>query len=290
LNEIEKYIQKFFDYLSSYRKFSKNTLVSYQRDLNNFLSFLNENKIFEINIISKRTIQRFMIYLSEKNLSSRSISRSLSALRTFFNFLTFNDLIDFNPMEGIQNPKLPNRVVKFLDETYLNQTLNILQRDKEIFQDYVLLETLYSTGMRVSEICNLKKSDIDFENGLIKILGKGNKIRLIPLTERLKNLLKEHLKTRNSNEYIFQTKKGGKLYPEYIERLVKKYLSEISEDGKVYPHLIRHTFATHLLSRGADIRTIKELLGHENLDTTTIYTHVSIEHLKNIYKKTHPKS
>jgi len=290
LNEIENYIKKFFEYLNSYRKFSKNTLVSYQRDLNNFLSFLNDNKIFEINRISKRTIQRFMIYLNDKNLNSRTVSRHLSALRTFFNFLTFNDLIDSNPMEGIQNPKLPKNIVKFLDEGYLNQTLNVLQSKENIFQDYVILETLYSTGMRVSEICNLKKSDIDIENGLIKVSGKGNKVRLIPLTERLKNLLLEILKYRNSNDYIFQTKKGGKLYPEYIERLVKKYLSEISEDGKVYPHLIRHTFATHLLNRGADIRTIKELLGHQSLETTTIYTHVSIEHLKNIYKKTHPKS
>lgn len=290
MNEIENYIKKFFEYLNSYRKFSKNTLVSYQRDLNNFLSFLNDNKIFEINRISKRTIQRFMIYLKDKNLNSRTVSRHLSALRTFFNFLTFNDLIDSNPMEGIQNPKLPKNIVKFLDEGYLNQTLNVLQSKENIFQDYVILETLYSTGMRVSEICNLKKSDIDIENGLIKVSGKGNKVRLIPLTERLKNLLLEILKYRNSNDYIFQTKKGGKLYPEYIERLVKKYLSEISEDGKVYPHLIRHTFATHLLNRGADIRTIKELLGHESLETTTIYTHVSIEHLKNIYKKTHPKS
>jgi integrase/recombinase XerC len=290
LNEIEKNINKFFEYLSGYRKFSKNTLVSYQKDLNNFLSFLSENKIFEIRRISKRTIQRFMIYLSEKNLSPRSISRHLSALRSFFNFLIFNDLIEFNPMEEIQNPKLSKHIVKFLDEDYLNHTLNVLQSQEEIFQDYVIIETLYSTGMRVSEICNLKKSNIDFENNSIKVLGKGNKIRLIPLTERLKNILIEISKNRNSNDYLFQTKKGGKLYPEYIERLVKKYLSEISEDGKVYPHLIRHTFATHLLNRGADIRTIKELLGHESLETTAIYTQVSVEHLKNIYKKTHPKS
>lgn len=290
MNEVEKYIKKFIEYSRSYRKFSENTLVSYQKDLNNFLSFLFENKIFEINNISKRTIQRFMIYLSEKNLSPRSISRHLSALRSFYNFLLFNDLVDFNPMEGIQNPKFGKYTVKYLDEDNLNFTLNVLQNNEEVFQDYVIIETLYSTGMRVSEICNLKKSDIDFENNFIKVEGKGNKVRLIPLTENLKNIFYEIGLNRDNNDYLFQTKKGGKLYPKYIERVVKKYLSEISEDGKVYPHLIRHTFATHLLNRGADIRTIKELLGHESLETTSIYAHVSIEHLKNIYKKTHPKS
>jgi integrase/recombinase XerC len=199
-------------------------------------------------------------------------------------------LSDVNPTEGIQNPKLSKQIVKYLDESNLNYKLNVLQNEEEIFQNYVILETLYSTGMRVSEICNLKKSDIDFENQLVRVKGKGNKVRLIPLTERLKNLLASISIDKNTDDFLFQTKRGGKLYPEYIERLVKKYLSDISEDGKVYPHLIRHTFATHLLNRGADIRTIKELLGHESLETTSIYTHVSIEHLKNIYKKTHPKS
>lgn len=290
MNEIEKFINKYLEYLNSYRKYSENTLVSYQKDLNKFLAFLNENKIFELKRISKRTIQRFMIYLSDKNLSPRSISRHLSALRSFFNFLVFNDLSDVNPTEEIQNPKLSKHIVKFLDEENLNLKLNILQNEKEIFQNYVLLETLYSTGMRVSEICNLKKSDVDLDNQLIKVKGKGNKVRIIPLTEKLKNNLAIIMEDKSSNDYLFTTKKGGKLYPEYVERLVKKYLSDISEDGKVYPHLIRHTFATHLLNRGADIRTIKELLGHESLETTSIYTHVSIEHLKNIYKKTHPKS
>ncbi|MGB9664178.1 MAG: site-specific tyrosine recombinase/integron integrase [Ignavibacteria bacterium] len=290
MNEIEKNIKKYLEYLNSCRKYSENTLVSYQKDLNNFLAFLNENKIFELKRVSKRTIQKFMIYLSEKKLSPRSISRHLSTLRSFFNFLVFNDLLEINPTVGIQNPKLSNHIVKFLDEDNLNFKLNVLENDEEIFQNYVLLETLYSTGMRVSELCNLKKSDVDIKNQFIRVRGKGNKVRLIPLTERLKNNLAVLMEDKNSNDYLFKTKRGVKLYPEYIERLVKKYLSDISEDGKVYPHLIRHTFATHLLNRGADIRTIKELLGHESLDTTSIYTHVSIEHLKNIYKKTHPKS
>ncbi len=137
----------------------------------------------------------------------------------------------------------------------------------------------------------MKKSDVDIQNQLIRVIGKGNKMRLIPITDNLRQILEQiNFNNKLPNEYLFQTKKGGKLYPKFVERIVKKYLSEISEDGQVYPHLIRHTFATHLLKRGADIRSIKELLGHESLETTTVYTHVSIEHLKNIYKKTHPKS
>ncbi len=290
LTEINKNIQKFLEYIG-YRKYSKNTLDSYQRDLKIFLDYLEKNHVEEQNQITRRLIQRFMIYLSERNLSSSSISRILSALRSYYNFLLFNDLVENNPMDGIKNPKASKKIVKFIEETPMMEILNLMEKDSEIFSDFAIIELLYTTGLRVSELCNLKRGDIDFENEIIRIKGKGNKTRLIPLTQRIKNLLiKLNVHNKTSEEYIFQTKNGGRLYPKLIERIVKKYLSETTEDGNVYPHMIRHTFATHLLKRGADIRTIKELLGHESLETTTIYTHVSIEHLKNIYKKTHPKS
>ncbi len=291
MNNIEYLIEKFLEYIKSYRKFSQNTLLSYQKDLDNFLTFLKDNEILDINRISKRTIQKFMIYLSEKNLSPRSISRHLSSLRSFYNFLIFNDFININPMEEIQNPKLPQKIVKYFDEDSINEILDLMEKDGEILQDFAIMEILYATGLRVSEICELTKSNIDFESEIIKVKGKGNKIRIIPMTTRLIEILKKlNIDKLENNQTIFRTKRGGKLYPKYIERIVKKYLSDISEDGRVYPHIIRHTFATHLLDRGADIGAIKELLGHESLETTTIYTHVSIEHLKKIYKKTHPKS
>lgn len=291
MNEIKKNISKFLEFLNSSRNYSKNTLHSYQKDLENFYSYLKQNGIEKFNRISKRTIQRFMIYLSQKNLSPKSISRHLSALRSFYNFLIFNDITDNNPLEGIQNPKIPKKAIKYLEESSLNQILTLMEKDEEIKQDYLILELLYSSGLRVSELCSLKKADIDFQNNFLRVRGKGDKVRLVPITERIKKALFEFISRNNlSSEFLFVTKNGGKLYPKYVERLVKKYLSEISEDGRVYPHLIRHTFATHLLRRGADIRSIKELLGHESLDTTTVYTHVSIEHLKSTYKKTHPKS
>lgn len=291
MSEVAKYIDKFIEYLSTYRKYSKNTLVSYRNDLNNFLDFLNVNRIEKLDQISKRTIQRFMIFLSEKNFTPNSISRKLSTLRSFFEFLLFNDFITNNPMVTILNPKIPKKTVKFLDEDSFLYRLNELKSNKEIFQDWALIELLYLTGLRVSELCNLKRKDIDFENNFIQIIGKGDKKRFIPLTENVQRIFEKlHIKQKSQDEFLFTTKNGGKLYPKYIERLIKKYLSDISEDGKVYPHLIRHTFATHLLKRGADLNIIKELLGHSSLETTTIYTHVSIDHLKNIYKKTHPKS
>jgi len=291
LNEIEKYINKFFEYISSYRKYSENTLHSYQKDLKKFLSFLELNGINELNRISKKTIQRYMIYLSELNLNPRSISRNLSALRSFYDFLLFNDLTESNPVKDIKNPKLPRKIVKYLDEEELNSILSLMEKDPEVFQEFAMIEFLYSTGLRVSEFCNLKISNVDFEKKIVKVKGKGNKIRFIPLTERLIHLLKNlNVEQKSPEEFLFVTKNGGKLYPKYVERIVKRFLSEISDDGNVYPHLIRHTFATHLLRRGADLSSIKELLGHASLDTTTIYAHVSIDHLKNIYKKTHPKS
>jgi integrase/recombinase XerC len=291
LNEIEKYINKFFEYISSYRKYSENTLHSYQKDLKKFLSFLELNGINELKRISKKTIQRYVIYLSELNLNPRSISRNLSALRSFYDFLLFNDLTESNPVKDIKNPKLPRKIVKYLDEEELNSILSLMEKDPEVVQEFAMIEFLYSTGLRVSEFCNLKISNIDFEKKIVKVKGKGNKIRFIPLTERLINLLKNlNVEKKSPEEFLFTTKNGGKLYPKYVERIVKRFLSEISDDGNVYPHLIRHTFATHLLRRGADLSSIKELLGHADLETTTIYAHVSIDHLKNIYKKTHPKS
>lgn len=291
MNEIYRSLQEFINYIKNNGIYSKNTLLSYQNDLKNFIEFLSENEVSKLNQLSTKLIKKFMLYLGEKNLSPRSINRNLSALRTFFNFLIFNDKIDHNPAEGIPSTKVPRSLVKYLDEKLLSGSLDKLRTKSDIFNDYVILEFLYGTGIRVSELCSLKKSDVDFSNKLIKIFGKGNKTRFIPLVDSLVQLLKEYIKSdRNDSEYLFTNKKGGRLYPKYVERLTQKYLSKISVDGRVYPHLIRHTFATHLLKRGADIRSIKELLGHENLDTTKIYTHVSIDHLKNVYKKSHPKS
>lgn len=291
VNEINKSLQEFINYIKNNGIYSKNTLLSYQNDLKNFTEFISENKVLKLNQLSTKLIKKFMLYLGEKNLSPRSINRKLSALKTFFKFLVFYDKIDHNPAEGIQSTKAPRRLLKYLDEKLLGSLLDKLKTKPEIFNDYVILEFLYGTGIRVSELCSLKKSDVDLNNKLIKIFGKGNKTRFIPLVDSLVQLLKEYIKSnRNDSEYLFTNKKGERLYPKYVERLTQKYLSKISRDGRVYPHLIRHTFATHLLRRGADIRSIKELLGHENLDTTKIYTHVSIDYLKNVYKKSHPKS
>ncbi len=290
MNEIEKYFNKFLEYNDGYRKYSKNTLHSYRKDLYDFLEFCFDNNIERLTQISIKTIKKFMIFLSVKNLKSSSISRKLSTLRTFYDFLIFNDIVEKSPIEGISNPKREKRLVKSLSEKSFLEKLNNLAHSSELYEHWVVLELLYCTGLRVSELCELKISDIAFDRKILTVKGKGDKKRLIPLTDYLEKLLKEYLlKRKNNSEYLFTTKKGGKLYPKYIERLTQKYLADISEDGRVYPHLIRHTFATHLLKHGADLRAIKELLGHSDLRTTTIYTHVSIEHLKKVYKNSHPK-
>lgn len=291
MNEININLNRFLDFIEGYRKYSKNTVHSYRNDLNNFLEFCVESNIDRFAQITVKTIKRFMIFLSSKNIKPSTISRKLSALRTFYDFLVFNDFVETNPVENVSNPKREKKLVKTLSENSFSDKLNSLAKSDKLYEHYLILELLYSTGLRVSELCELKTDDISFDRKTIRVKGKGDKIRLIPLTDHLYKLLNNYLAQRKTDSiYLFTTKKGGRLYPKYIERLTQKYLIDISEDGRVYPHLIRHTFATHLLRRGADLRAIKELLGHSDLRTTSIYTHVSVEHLKKIYKKSHPKN
>lgn len=273
------------------RGYSDNTINAYKKDIETFLNYLEESSIEKVDLIGEKTIRRFLLHLGKFNYSRTSVSRKLSSLRGFFEYLLQNDLITSNPISNISNPKTSRKLPKYIEQKELIGVLDRLKKDKENLLAWAIIELLYGCGLRVSELCSLKEEDVDLPQSTIKVLGKGQKHRIVPIGNHAKEAISELLKSKSTkSKFLFQTEKGAKLYPKLVYRIVKNFLADITEDGKIYPHALRHSFATHMLNRGADLKSIKELLGHENLSTTQIYTHVSVEHLKQTYKKSHPKS
>lgn len=313
---IKKYIDlvnEFTDYLKRVKNYSKNTLISYNTDLKHFGEFLLEfynkehdlqNLSIDLDDIDLFLIKNYLVYLYEKQkieikktpkYSKKSISRKVSTLKSFFKYLYKRKYISKNPTSGVLLPKLPKRLPAYL--TY--QEIDKLLEEKEGISlrilDKAILELFYSTGIRLSELINLKLSDVDLNKKLIKVRGKGSKERIVPFGKKAEIAIRNYLQIRDiSNrknvDVLFLDNKGNKLYPMKVYRMVKKDLSKVTDLKKKSPHIIRHTFATHLLDKGADIRAIKEILGHENLSTTQIYTSVTAERLKKIYKQAHPRA
>jgi integrase/recombinase XerC len=315
--QFKYYIDSFLEYLQFNKNYSRNTIISYKEDLEKFYDFLcntfPENvtndgisKILylepeEINLdiirsfISELFDELKIDYKKTKKYTPSSISRKLSALKSFFKFLMKEGVIKTNPALPIQSPKLPKRLPSYLTKSEISNLLdNPLKYDINIL-DRAIVELFYATGIRLSELINIKLSDIDFNLSTIKVHGKGSKDRIVTFGRIAKSAVQDYLEIRkivdvNKSEYLFLNKKGKKLYPLYIYRLVKRLFAAVSNRNSISPHTLRHTFASHLLENGADIRVIKELLGHENLSTTQIYTHITPELLKKIYNQAHPKA
>lgn len=290
------WLHAFENWLLNERHSPGNTVKAYLRDVGQFLDYLNDQ--FETKAPSEVTqdeVKSWLASLMEGGRSVASVKRKQSALNTYFRFLKAEDAVTGNPVEHVQTPRKPERLVEFIEEESLNSLFEKVDfgSDRQGRQDYVILETLYGTGIRLSELIGLKMGDVDQQ--ALKVKGKGNKERKIPLHPVLKEVLAAHVNNRKAEdgagfqEPLFITKKGKPLYPMYVYRLVKKALSLVSPVSKKSPHQLRHSFATHLLNKGGDINAIKELLGHESLGATQVYTHNSIDKLKNIYKKAHPK-
>lgn len=282
-------IEDYKNWLGFEKKRSQNTSVSYINDLLKFIDFLKEaypeHSILEVD---EAMIKSWFIYLIKNGISSSTIHRKRSSLNSFFNFLMENGYTENNPVLLTEAPKKKKRLAKFIPENEITQLLKELEpeADKE---EILILEVFYFTGMRLSELINLKVKN--FNNNSLKILGKGSKERMIPLNKEISEKIAVHIQKKPIvSEYIFNTKNGGKLYPMYVYRLVTKYLAIIKNISKRSPHILRHTFATHLMNNGAELLSIKKLLGHENLMATQIYTHNSLDRLKNIYKIAHPKA
>lgn len=290
--------EAFLKHLQFEKRVSLNTLKSYKNDLNQFFEFYkNYAKVDNLKEVDKRAIRSWVIELSLKDLSNRTINRKIASLKSFFKFLIKRKIININPTNNIHalktNQPLPH-FIKEKDIKYLFDNITF-KNDFNGNRDLLILELLYGTGIRISELINLKTKDLDNHKKEIKVLGKRGKERIIPLNnsafaQTIKyEKLKKKLNYKNK-EYLLCTEKGKKIYPMLISRVVKNNLSSLINSEKYNPHLLRHTFATHILNKGADLNSIKELLGHESLAATQVYTHNSIEKLKEVFRKAHPKA
>ncbi len=288
-------LDAFINELSGTRGASMNTVEAYRRDISQFFDFLLRNNIDTLAKISERKIRSFIFELNQNNLSLSSVSRKISAIRMFFDFLLRNEIITSNPFKNISLPKKKRLLPQTVSSESLIDLFKIIEEEANDYkiETSLIFHLLYGEALRVSELCNLNVGDIDFSNNVIKVHGKGAKTRYVPLNSKLKEIIKEYLNSRKDKSYsdpLILTKKGNRIYPRFVQRLVKKYLTMVSDIEKKSPHVLRHSAATHLLDNGADLTAVKEILGHENLSTTQIYTHVSVEHLKKVYKNSHPKS
>ena len=288
-------VDKFLDYLEVEKRYSLHTISSYKKDLQNFSDFyLEEEAQSSIVTAEKIHIRNFIFHLGSIGLSKRSINRKLSSLRSFYNFLLKIDEIDSSPLETIQSLKMfPEKQIPYSKDEM--EDLAKLWSDKEIpLLDILILETLYQTGFRKSELCNLLLANVDLDDLQLKITGKGNKERRVPISATLKNSLEEFLKHRqpipSDVSYFFINKKGKKLNEKFVYRVVKKYLSLVTFKNKKNPHSLRHSFATHLLENGAKIQEVKMLLGHSSLASTQVYTDANIEQLKKVFNNAHPRA
>ena len=287
---MEDRVVKFIEYIEFERSYSIHTVKNYELDLYEFIEYLKTEKINKLDKVDYQVIRKYLSYLHDKDIKNKSISRKVSSLRSFFKYLKNNDYIKDNPTILISNPKLEKRLPKFLYYNDLDKILNNFNLESiyEI-RDYFILELLYSTGIRVSELINIKLKDINKYNREIRILGKGNKERIVlygkVCAEKMDFYLNEsrvHL-NKVGSEYLLLNKNGNKLTTRYIEDMVNRVCLRSGIKEKVTPHTLRHTFATHMLNEGADLKTVQELLGHSNLSATGIYTHVSNERLRQVY-------
>ena len=294
------YIELFSNFLNEERHYSQHTIISYITDLNQFYTFISENlKLEDISVeeISKHHIRAFIGELFNKKIQKRSIARKLATLRSFFNYLILTEVVKSNPAAQITTPRPDKILPKFLHQYDLTELLD--SYTEESFREMrtvTILELFYSSGMRLSELLNLKEKDISKHNSTVKVTGKGSKDRIIPLGKKAMGRLEKYISFKRKeygkldHDFLFITDKGLKVYPVFIQRLIKKELAKISESTKNSPHILRHSYATHMLDNGADLRSIKDLLGHENISTTQVYTHVTKEKIKQTYKKAHPRA
>ena len=297
------YIKDYLNFLENNQRYSPHTIHSYSIDLYDFKDFIQNT--FDIDLINVKRIHinDWIMSLSESGLKASTINRKIVALSSFYNFLINKNIITKNPVNNISKPKIPKRIPQYVKSKDLNA--DILDEDLETnaasdfepMRNILIIEMLYQTGMRRSELVNLKNEDIDLYRKTIKVLGKRNKERYIPFTDDFKKLILDYINIKNDffankqiDDSFFVLKNGKKLYDKFVYRVVNSYLSDINYISQKSPHILRHTFATHLLQQGADLNAIKELLGHSSLASTQIYAHSSIEHIKEVYSKAHPRS
>jgi integrase/recombinase XerC len=302
------FLERFIRYIKFEKRYSPHTVSAYQSDLDQFMLFLNnpgnaivvpEPIITHPNQITYHDIRNWMVSMIDHKLTGRSVNRKMATLRKYFKFLLQEGVITQNPASKIRSQKIPKHLPVVVEGTSLTQMLDndiVTDDDFEGMRNKLVVELLFGTGIRLAELLGLKDSDINDYEGTLKVLGKRNKERIIPINTELRILLGRYLELKKNQNFhnisvmLIVTSKGTDAYRQLIYLIVQKYLSNISTQTKRSPHVLRHTFATSLLNNGADLNSIKELLGHANLSATQIYTHNSVERLKSIYKQAHPKA
>ncbi|MDB4049837.1 tyrosine-type recombinase/integrase [Flavobacteriaceae bacterium] len=288
------HLPNFFDYLSKEKNFSKNTVVAYKNDLETFKLFcLDQYEISDISIVTYPIIRDWIIDLSEKNLSPLTINRKISSLSKYYDFLLKTQVNKVSPLKNHKRLKVQKKLIIPFSEDEVFKVVDVFSKDFEGKRNLLIVDTLYSTGIRRDELINIKLNNVFLNEDLIKVLGKRNKERLVPVLIGLKKRIKDYLSFRkeinSSSSNLFITKRGKSIGPSLVYRVVKKYFSKVSTKVKTSPHVLRHSFATHMLNNGADINSIKEIMGHSSLASTQIYTKIKLPKIINDYKKNHPR-
>ena len=284
------YLDKFKNYLEAEKKYSILTVNAYTKDLEEFKDFLESTGASLNKNIEYTFIRNWIVFLSKNKISPNSINRKVSSLKAYFKFLVNIKEIKKSPLRNHTSLRTKSKVVNPLNETEMKEVFDLFKTsEKELTRDSMIIDILYSTGLRRAELINLKKSDIYFDDQVIKVLGKRNKERLVPMLPGLVKKLKLYSRNLEEDSFLLQSKNGNKISPSTIYRVVNKYLRSISTKTKISPHVLRHTFATHILNNGADINSIKEILGHKSLASTQIYTKIKIPTIVNDYMENHPR-
>lgn len=284
---------KFLSYLQNEKRYSPLTILAYRTDLTQFYDFIkSQYDIENIEGVTHSLIRSWIVDMIDTNISTRSVNRKITSLKSYYKFLLREGAVENNPMLKILPPKTSKKLPVFVDQKSMDELLDNtdFEEGERGTRDRLIILLLYSTGMRLTELINLKVSDIDLKSSVLKVLGKGNKERILPFSNQLSAELSAYLEEVGPVEWLFVTDKGKKLYEKLVYRVVNSYLSKVTTIGKKSPHVLRHTFATHMLNNGADLNAIKEFLGHVSLSATQVYTHNTIKKLTNIYKQAHPKA
>jgi len=296
---MEQAISSFLDYLKFEKRYSEHTVRSYRDDLEAFWVFVRvEYGSTEVREVGPAVVRTWLAALKDGGMSSRTVNRKISSLRSFYKWQLRVGGVEVSPMPAIVAPKASKRLPVFVEQGDMVELFDSVRfpDDWEGWTDRLILAILYHTGMRLSELVHLREGQADAATGTFKVLGKGNKERVIPVSPVLMRMVEEYKRLKREQlegaemEFLLVGKKGRKLYPKYVYRAVKEYLAQVTTIDKKSPHVLRHTFATHLMNAGAELNSVKELLGHASLAATQVYTHNTIEKLKDIYKKAHPKA
>ncbi|MFK8242081.1 MULTISPECIES: tyrosine recombinase XerC [unclassified Facklamia] len=296
---MEQLIESFIDYLTNERRYSDHTVTAYRKDLYDFYQFLEQTGDTSIHLIDYQDMRLYLARMNELQLSSNTIARKLSSLRSFFKYAMREDAIDYNPLELIHYKSKKQRLPEFFYEEEMTQLLDTAyQLDTDtIVRDRAILELLYGSGLRVSELCHLQLKQVNQSVQMIRVIGKGNKERIVPMSDSANAAIKLYVKewrprylTQDNIGHLFITEKGQPLRSEQVRKILESLKQAAGLHVSMYPHKLRHTFATHLLNNGADMRSVQEMLGHENLSSTQIYTHLSTQQMRETYLNAHPRA